>query len=651
MSKQPFIPFEINLETFNSELLEKLEHNRKTLIQLLDIKEKDYQNFIKPFEMMDERLDQFFTPLSHLNSVNNSEATQKVYADALPPLTEYGTEVGQNLAIYEAFKIIKEREYNRLNQEQKRVIDLNIQGFELSGAHLDLGPKERLKAINLRKSELTNEFSQNLLDATNAYELIIEDAKDVEGLPQSDIESSKLEKDGKTHYRFTLQMPLYIAYMTYGPSKHYREELYRAYTSRAPQNATIIDELLRVKMEMAQLLGFKSYSEYSIATKMAPSTQSVIDFLEELATNAHQQGQEELEVLKTMSKEPLESFDTGYYSEILKKEKYDIDEEAYRPYFEQNSVVEGMFIFLHRLFGVSFRAVDEKLWDEKATAYDLYVDEKLRARIYLDLEARESKRGGAWMHNWQSHCRDENNHEQLASSFIVCNFPASTKENPSLLRHDDVVTLFHEMGHALHHMLSTVDENGVSGVNGVEWDAVEFPSQFLENFAYEPEVLKLFAKHHENGEVLSDIMIEKLVRAKNFQSAMGMLRQLEFSLFDFKLHLSLYQGDEVQHLLDRTREKTSLIKPPSYNKFQNGFAHIFAGGYAAGYYSYKWAEVLSADAFFAIVDQGIFDTKLGKDYLNIILAKGGSQSMQELFNDLLGREPQTQSLLRLNGIG
>ncbi len=649
MSKQPFIPFEINLETFNSELIAKLDHDRKTLIQLLDIKEKSYQNFVKPFEMMDERLDHFFTPLSHLNSVNNSETTQKVYADALPPLTEYSTEIGQNLAIYEAFKIIKEREYASLNQEQQRVIDLNIQGFELSGAHLDLGPKERLKAINLRKSELTNDFSQNLLDATNAYELLIEDADDVKGLPQSDIEAAKTEKEGKTLYRFTLQMPSYIAYMTYGPNKGYREELYRAYTSRAPQNAAIIDELLALKMEMSQLLGFKSYAEYSIATKMAPTAQSVIGFLEELAINAHEQGQNELEVLKKMSDEPLESFDTGYYSEILKKEKYDIDEEAYRPYFEQNSVVEGMFVFLHRLFGVSFREVDEKLWDEKASSYDLYVDEKLRARIYL--EARESKRGGAWMHNWQSHCRDENGHEQLASAFIVCNFPASTEENPSLLRHDDVVTLFHEMGHALHHMLSTVDENGVSGVNGVEWDAVEFPSQFLENFAYEPEVLRLFAKHHESNEILSEVMIEKLVRAKNFQSAMGMLRQLEFSIFDFKLHLSLYQGDEVQNLLDRTREKTSLIKPPSYNKFQNGFAHIFAGGYAAGYYSYKWAEVLSADAFFAIVDQGIFDTKLGHDYLNIILAKGGSQSMQALFKELLGREPQTQSLLRLNGIG
>jgi len=651
MSKVLFPPFSCDLDQFIVDLQNHLDQDKKTLIQLLDIKEKTYQNFVKPFEMMDERLEQFFTPLSHLNAVNNSEQIQQVYSDALPLITEYSTEISQNIAIYEAFKIIKEREYHTLNQEQKRVVDLNIQGFELSGAHLDHAAKARLKAINLRKSELTNNFSQNLLDATNAYELVIEDAKDVEGLPQSDITTASFEKDGKILYKFTLQMPSYIAYITYGPNQEYREALYKAYSTRAPQNAAIIDELLALKMKMANILGFKSYAEYSIATKMATTTQSVIDFLEELATNAFDQGQKELEQLKEMAEEELQSFDTGYYSEKLKLQKYNIDQEEYRPYFEQNSVVEGMFLFLHKLFGVRFVQVDEKLWDEKATAFDLYVDDTLRARLYLDLEARKSKRGGAWMHNFQAHCRDENNHEQLASAFVVCNFPASSDETPSLLRHDDVVTLFHEMGHALHHLLSTVNENGVSGVNGVEWDAVEFPSQFLENFAYEPEVLKLFAKHHENGDILSDVMIDKLVASKNFQSAMGMLRQLEFSLFDFRLHSSLYQGHEVQNLLNDIRQKTALITPPEYNKFQNGFAHIFAGGYAAGYYSYKWAEVLSADAFFAIVDQGLFDTQVGKDYLNVILAKGGSQSMKELYDTFLGHEPKTQSLLRLNGIG
>ena len=650
MSKKPFIDFTVDLDTFIETLTQNLSDNEELLETLLAQETKSYASFIKPFEMMEERLEQLFTPLAHLNAVNNSEATQNVYSEALPILTEYSTKIGQNLDIYQAIKVIKENEYDALNDEQRRVCDLNILHFELSGAHLDDAKKERLKAINLRKSTLSNDFSQNLLNATNAYEKIIEDEEDVKGIPQSDLDAARFEEDGRSKYRFTLQMPSYIAYMTYGPNRGIREEIYKAYTTRAPENAAIIDELLALKREMAQLLGFASYADYSLATKMAPNTQSVLNFLEELADASHRQAQEELQTLRDMCSEELKSFDTAFYSEILKKEKYEIDEEQYRPYFEQNSVVEGFFEFLHHLFGVSFRPAECELWDEKASAYDLYVDDALRARLYLDLEARASKRGGAWMHNWQSHCSDEAGNEQLASAFIVCNFPPSSDSNPSLLRHNDVVTLFHEMGHALHHLLSTVNENGVSGVNGVEWDAVEFPSQFLENFAYEPQVLKLFAKHHESGEVISDVMIDKLVAAKNFQSAMAMLRQLEFGLFDFKLHKDSYQGEEVQALLDAVREKTTLITPPAYNKFQNGFSHIFAGGYAAGYYSYKWAEVLSADAFFAIVDQGLFDTKLGRDYLDIILGRGGSASMRELFHDLLGREPQTKSLLRLSGI-
>ncbi len=651
MSATPFLSFNIDLETFTDSLVCMLDENRKTIENLLAIEEKRYDNFVKPFEMLDERLDHFFTPLSHLNAVRNSETTQKVYSDVLPLLSEYGTEVGQNLHIYEAFKAIKEAEYDGLNPEQRRVVDLNIQGFELSGAHLDPHKKARLKEINLRKSTLTNDFSQNLLNATNAYEKIIDNPDDVRGIPASDLEAARFEEEGVTKYRFTLQMPSYIAYMTYGPNRAIREEFYKAYTTRAPENARIIDELLALRQESARLLGFENFAEYSLATKMAHDTQTVLTFLEELAGASRQQAAEELQALRRMSDEALQSFDTAFYSERLKKAQYEIDEEEYRPYFEQNSVVQGLFEFLHSLFGVSFRPAETtELWDPKATAYDLYVDEQLRARLFLDLEARKDKRGGAWMHNWQSHCTDEGGNRQFASAFVVCNFPPSGDTTPSLLRHDDVVTLFHEMGHALHHLLSTVDENGVSGVNGVEWDAVEFPSQFLENFAYEPQVLKHFAKHHESGEILPDVMIDRLERAKNFQSAMGMLRQLEFALFDFKLHMRRYKGAQVQELLDAIREQTSLIRPPSYNRFQNGFSHIFAGGYAAGYYSYKWAEVLSADAFFAIVDQGIFDTQLGRDYLEIILDRGGSVSMRELFHQLMGREPETQSLLRLSGI-
>nr|WP_321268303.1 M3 family metallopeptidase [uncultured Sulfurimonas sp.] len=645
-----FLEFRVDLDNFIDDLNKRLKTNNDKIEELLKTKDKTYANFVKPLQMLEERLELFFTPLSHLNSVNNSDETQKIYADSLPIITEYSTKLSQNLDIYKAYKEIQKNEKESLNFEKNRVLELNILHFELSGAHLDATSKERLQEINIKKSELSNNFSQNLLDATNAYEYITTDAKDVEGLPKSDIESAKFEEDGVTKYKFTLQMPSYIAYMTYGKNAKIREDLYKAYVTRAPQNAAIIDELLSLKNEMSKILGFENYAEYSLASKMAKDTSSVNEFLQTLVTKSKHQAKEELKEVQAMASKPLQSFDSAYYSEMLKKAKYEIDEEIYRPYFEQSSVVNGMFEFLGKLFGMRFKKVDEKLWDEKATSYDIYIEDELKSRIYLDLEARKSKRGGAWMHNWQAHCKDENGETQKASAFIVCNFPASSQKQKSLLRHDDVVTLFHEMGHAIHHLLSEVDENEVSGVNGVEWDAVEFPSQFLENFAYEPHVLKLFASHYETGEIIPDEMIEKLVRSKNFLSASGMLRQLEFSIFDFKLHTKLYQGDEVQALLDSIREDTALIKTPEYNKFQNGFAHIFAGGYAAGYYSYKWAEVLSADAFFSVVDEGIFDSKTAKGYLDIVLKGGGAKSMDEYFKELMLREPNPENLLRLNGI-
>ncbi len=648
MSKFP--QFKIDLDNFISDLNSRLKENNKKIEELLKTPKKTYANFVKPLLMMEEYLDQFFTPLSHINAVNNSKKTQEVYSESIPIITEYSTKLSQNLDIYNAYKEIYKNEKESLNYEQNRVLELNIEHFELSGAHLDEKTKARLQEINIRTSELSNNFSQNLLDATNEYKYIIEDEKDVDGIPESDKENAKFREDGVVKYKFTLQLPSYISYMTYGKNAAIREELYRAYVTRSPQNAAIIDEILALKDEMSKLLGFDNYAQYSIASKMAKNEKSVVDFLDKLAKNSKEQAQAELKELQSIAPNKLQSFDTAYYSEILKKKSYDIDEEEYRPYFEQKSVINGMFIFLDKLFGFKFKKVDEKLWNDKASSYDLYLDEQLTARLYFDLEARENKRGGAWMHNWQSHCRDEKGEEQLASAFIVCNFPPSSETTPSLLRHDDVVTLFHEMGHTIHHLLSCVDENDVSGVNGVEWDAVEFPSQFLENFAYEPKVLKLFAIHHETGEILPDKMIEKLVKSKNFQSAMGMLRQLEFSIFDFKLHSNIYKGDEVQALLNSIREDTSLIKVPEYNKFQNGFSHIFAGGYAAGYYSYKWAEVLSADAFYSVVDEGIFDSPTAKKYLDIVLKGGGSKSMEVLFHELMGRDPDTDKLLRLNGI-
>ncbi|CAI6150273.1 MAG: Oligopeptidase A [uncultured Sulfurimonas sp.] len=645
-----FLKFKCDLDNFIQELQTILETNTNRVEELLQETNKTYSSFVKPLQMMEEKLEHFFTPLSHLNAVNNSDKTQEVYTKSLPIITEYSTKLSQNIEIYKVYKEIQINEQESLNYEQKRVLSLNIEHFELSGAHLDSVTKKRLEEINIRKSELTNNFSQNLLNATNDYKYIITDEIDVNGLPSSEIENAKFEEEGVTKYKFTLQMPSYIAYMTYGKNENIREELYKAYVSRAPENAKIIEELLALKDEMSKLLGFKNYVEYSLSSKMAKNEDEVLDFLQNLLKNSRTQAQKELSELQKSAPKELQSFDTAFYSEQLKKAQYDIDEEEYRPYFEQKSVVNGMFNFLNKLFGMKFKKVEEKLWHDKAFSYDVYVGDTLRARIYLDLEARESKRGGAWMHNYQTHCLNEKGEEQLASAFIVCNFPASSDTNPSLLRHDDVVTLFHEMGHAIHHLLSTVKENEVSGVNGVEWDAVEFPSQFLENFAYEPQVLKMFATHYKTNETISDEMIDKLVRSKNFLSAMGMLRQLEFSIFDLKVYNGVYTESEVQNILDTIRAKTALIKTPEYNKFQNGFAHIFAGGYAAGYYSYKWAEVLSADVFYSVIDEGIFESKTAQDYLDVILNGGGAKSMQELFKELMHRDPDTTKLLRLNGI-
>ncbi len=642
-----FLKFEVDFDHFIEKLQEKINQNNQIIEGLLKIENKTYNNFVRVLEILEEKMDEFFTPMAHLNSVKNSETTQKVYSQSLPIITEYTTKLSQNLDIYKAFKSIEALEKAQLNQEQLRVLELNIQSFELSGANLEEEKKKRLEAINLRMSELGNDFSQNLINAVNDYELILEEP-DVDGLSEDDKKSYEIEVDGVKKYRFTLQMPPYITYMTYGKNHEIREKLYKAYITKAPQNAVIIDELMQLRQEMSKILGYKNYAAYSLAPKMAEKEEEVISFLEKLAHAAKPIAKQELATLQAFAKQKdLQSYDLSFYSEKLKKATYDFDQDLYRPYFEQHTVVAGLFKFLNLLFGIRFEKVEVPLWDASASAYNVMVGDKLTARLYLDLESRQGKSGGAWMHNWQSHYDDGVEH--LASAFVVCNFPSSEK-SPSLLRHDDVVTLFHEMGHALHHMLSKVSEVGVSGISGVAWDVVEFPSQFLENFAYEPKVLKIFASHYKSGEILSDAMINKIVAVKNFQSALGILRQVEFSLFDFKLHQKLYLGQEVQDLLDQVRAETSLMKPPTYNKFQNGFAHIFAGGYAAGYYSYKWAEVLSADAFFAIVDQGIFNTKFGQDYLNIVLRQGGSQSMKALYHELKGADAKVESLLRLNGI-
>ncbi|MCT7604464.1 M3 family metallopeptidase [Aliarcobacter butzleri] len=645
-----------NLEN-SKEILEKLLDEKRVLInELLNIENKTYKNFVLPFQEIGESINEFLTPIFHIDSVKNSEITTKVYEECLPIISKYETEISQNENIYLSLKDIQFNEKSTLNDIQNKVLENEIRDFELSGCNLENNKKKRLEEINLKLSELSHKFSQNLLNATNAFEMIITNFEDVKEIPQSDLELAKFEEDGIIKYKFTLQMPSYLAYITYGTNRERREEIYKAYCTKAPENGKIIEQILALKDEKVKILGFENYAQYSLATKMAKTEDDVISFLEELGNKAKKKAKEELEEIKEIAlKDGISDFrssDMAYYSEKLKKAQYDLDEEYYRPYFEQQSVLNGFFDFLHQMFNIKFTKTQTKAWDEKVKVYDLSEDGKTIARIYIDLEARKDKRGGAWMNNWHSHFRNSNGEINLPTAYIVGNFPQSTKEIPSLLRHSDVVTLFHEMGHALHHLLSKIEEPFVSGISGVAWDTVEFPSQFLEYFSYDKDVLKLFAKHYQMGEVLDDEAIDRIIKAKNFQSSLATVRQVEFALFDFKLYQKLYKTeDEIQSLLDTIREEFAAIIPPRYNKFQNGFSHIFSGGYSAGYYSYKWAEVLSADAFYMFIDSGnIFNKELGIKYRDTILSQGGSYDMDKLFFDFAKREPSIDSLLKIEGI-
>ncbi len=653
-----FKTFELNndnLQEHKQKVLDILDDNEKEIEKLLKIESKTYQNFLTPYQELSSDLEFYFTPISHLNYVNNSEKTEEVYNELLPVLTEYSTKMSQNEDIYNAFKVIQEREDKNLNQEQSKVLKDAIQSFELSGVGLEDDKKERLAEINLALSDATTNFAQNLMKATDAYELIIETFEDVKELPKPDLDAATEEVDGKIVYKFTLQQPSFIAFMTYSKNRVLKEKLYRAYTTRAPENDDIIENILALRDEEAKILGFDNYAQLSLASKMADKPQDVVGFLEELAENSKSQAQKEFQTLQEFANSigfegALESWDIAYYSEKLKIASLDVADEVYMPYFEKEKTLQGLFDFVKKLLGITFKASDTNTWHPSTKAYELYKGETPVARIYVDLEARKGKRGGAWMNDWVTHHVNSKGEKVLPVAYIVGNFATASKENPSLLRPSDVVTLFHEMGHALHHMLSKVQEPYVSGINGVEWDAVEFPSQFLENFAYEAEVLKAFAIHYKSGKVLSDEMIEKLKISKNFESALGMMRQVEFALFDMKIHTGSHSALQVQEILDDVRENYAVIKPPKYNKFQWGFGHIFAGGYAAGYYSYKWAEVLSADAFFQFIDQGIFNENISKKYHDEVLAMGGSRPAMESFIAFSGKKPDTDSLLRLSSI-
>ena len=646
-----------------------LAENRRLIVELLDtVNEPTWHNLVEPIEVWEDRLERVWSPVSHMNAVVNNEELRAAYNACLPKLSDYGTEMGQNERLFGAYKAVAAQSA-QLDDAQRKVLDNALRDFHLSGVDLPPADKERFKQISQELSQLTSNFSENVLDATNAWSKCVDNVEALAGLPQSalDLARQTAGQRGQEGWLLTLDFPSYFPVMTYAEDPALRRELYEAYQTRASDqgpnageydNSDNMDRILALRHEQAQLLGFANFAECSLVRKMARSTDEVLQFLHDLAARSKEQAERELEELNTFAAEQhavaeLQPWDIAYYSEKLRQRRYSITQEEVKPYFPATRVVPGMFEVVGRLYGVSFQEVEGiDSWHPDVRFYEIRDhDGSLRGQFYFDLYARQNKRGGAWMDTCQSRMKTERV-EQIPVAYMICNFTPPVGGKPALLTHDEVETLFHEFGHGLHHMLTRVDYSAVSGINGVAWDAVELPSQFMENFCWERAALDLFAVHYETGARIPDELYQRMLAAKNFQSGMMMVRQLEFSLFDFRIHREFdpSRGGRIYEILREVRDEVAVIKPPAWARFAHAFSHIFAGGYAAGYYSYKWAEVLSADAFALFEEKGVFDQATGQSFLRNILEKGGSRDAMELFVAFRGREPQVDALLRHTGI-
>lgn len=627
-----------------------------------------YAGLCERLDEVDTHLSNLWSPVSHMNSVLSTDAWREAHDACLPLLSEYGTWLGQHEGLFALYQQLKaSAEFASLSTAQQKMINNTLRDFTLSGIALDADKKAQYARIQARKSELSSTFSNRVLDATMAFSKHITDEKLLAGLPDSAKAAAAQTAQQKdlSGWVFTLDIPSYLPIMMYADNRALREEMYTAYVTRASElgpnagefdNTDIIQETLALRKELAQLLGFDHYAERSLATKMAETPEQVLQFLHDLADKSKPQAQADIAELTAFADEnygvsDLQAWDLAYYSEKLKQDKYAISDETLRPYFPETQVIPGLFKVVEKLYGLDIRQrQDIDVYHPDVKYYEIFDHTgALRGSFYLDLYAREKKRGGAWMDECRVRRVTSKGDLQYPIAYLTCNFTAPVDGNPACFTHDEVVTLFHEFGHGIHHMLTKVDVAGVSGINGVAWDAVELPSQFLENWCWQPEALSFISGHVETGEPLPQDLLDKMLAAKNFQSAMQMLRQIEFSLFDFELHMAEPDVD-VQAFIDDIRQKTAVVLPPEFNRFQNSFGHIFAGGYAAGYYSYKWAEVLSADAFSAFEQNGIFDRTTGNKFLTEILEQGGSREPMQCFVAFQGREPSVDALLRHSGI-
>ena len=646
-----------------------LADSRAAIAKLLKQQQTNpsWDGLVLALDELGARLGRAWSPVSHLNAVCNSPELRAAYEACLPKLSQYWTEMGQNKPLFDAYEALaRSPEAANFDVAQKTILEHALRDFRLSGIDLPAEQQKRYGEIQMRLSELTSKFSNQLLDATQAWTKHITDEARLNGL--TDSAKAQMQQAAKAKnldgWLITLEFPSYYAVMTYADDRALREEVYAAYCTRASDqgpnagqndNGPLMSEILDLRQELAHLLGFANYSELSLASKMAETTDQVLSFLRDLAVRSKPFAEQDLAELQAFAAErglnDLQSWDVGYYSEKLRQQRYSISQEEVRAWFPVDKVLSGLFAIVQKLYGIEIRELqDFDTWHPDVRLFEITENGQHVGRFFFDLYARANKRGGAWMDGARDKRRDAQGKLIAPVANLVCNFTPPVGGKPALLTHDEVTTLFHEFGHGLHHLLTRVEHAGASGINGVAWDAVELPSQFMENWCWEPEGLALISGHYESGEALPQAMLDKMLAAKNFQSGLMMVRQLEFSLFDFELHATHGDGRSVLDVLEGVRAEVSVLRPPAYNRFANGFAHIFAGGYAAGYYSYKWAEVLSADAFSKFEEEGVFNADTGRAFREAILARGGSQEPMVLFVDFRGREPSIDALLRHLGL-
>ena len=660
----PLFP-EIRAEHVEPAVRSVLEGNRREIDALVSSAASSFASVVVPLEELQHRLNRTWAPVSHLNAVLNSDALRDSYNACLPLLSDYQTDLAQSEQLYRAYLMVAETEGARLTAEQRQVVDNALRDFRLAGVALDGPRKQRFKAVTSELAQHGAKFEQNILDSTNAWTRPVRDRAELAGLNPSLVEQAerRAREAGQSGWLLSLEQPTYVAVVTDGESAALRRDFYEAWTTRASDagplagrwdNSPVIEEILRLRHESAQLLEFPNYSEYALATRMARSPKEVLDFLHELAEAARPAAQREYAELKEFAGGTLEPWDAAFWSERLQRERYSVSQEELRPYFPMPRVLAGLFKAVERLFGVRVRERNgaAPIWHQDVRFFTLEsaAGQELGS-FYLDPYARSHKRSGAWMDDCVGR-------KELPTGFsrpvahLVCNFLPPASGQPALLTHDDVVTLFHEFGHGLHHLLTRVGYPSISGINGVSWDAVELPSQFLENYAWHPQVLTAISGHFETGEPLPAAKQAQLVATKNFQAGLGTVRQLEYALFDFRLHSEYTpeRGGRVAAVLAEVRREVAVIQPPAWNRFPQSFSHVFAGGYAAGYYSYKWAEVLAADVFSAFEERGVFDPATARRFLDTILTRGGSRDALDAFIDFRGRKPDIRPLLLQHGI-